>query len=81
MVTEIVFLLQYWAGIKVMVHVKKSDYDKYFGKENVLLIMNHTYEIDWSIGWVLCENCRMLGVSFCFQIFPLGGRGNDEDEG
>ncbi|EEB20072.1 1-acyl-sn-glycerol-3-phosphate acyltransferase delta, putative [Pediculus humanus corporis] len=59
--SQIVFLLQYWAGIKVMVHVKKSDYDKYFGKENVLLIMNHTYEIDWSIGWVLCENCRMLG--------------------
>lgn len=60
---ETVFVLQYWAGVKVMLHAKKSDYENYFGKESVLLIMNHTYEIDWLIGWVLCDNCNVLGVS------------------
>ncbi|KAK6641839.1 hypothetical protein RUM44_013557 [Polyplax serrata] len=59
--SQTVFVLQYWAGVKVMLHAKKSDYENYFGKESVLLIMNHTYEIDWLIGWVLCDNCNVLG--------------------
>lgn len=31
------------------------------GKEHVLLLMNHTYEIDWLVGWMLCEKVGVLG--------------------
>lgn len=58
---QLVFIAQYWANIKLTVHIKKSDYDKYYGKEHGYLIMNHTYEIDWLVGWILCENVRVLG--------------------
>lgn len=34
---------------------------KYLGKEHVLLMMNHSYDIDWLIGWVLCEKAGVLG--------------------
>lgn len=65
---ELVFIAQYWANVRLTVHIKKSDYDKYYGKEHGYLIMNHTYEIDWLVGWVLCENVGLLGVSFFFLI-------------
>ncbi|KAL0266391.1 UNVERIFIED_CONTAM: hypothetical protein PYX00_008944 [Menopon gallinae] len=58
---QVIFIAQYWGNAKFTLHVKKSDFDKYFGKEHGYLIMNHTYEIDWVIGWILCDNVRILG--------------------
>lgn len=57
--------------------MKKSDFDKYAGKENVLLIMNHTYELDWLVGWVWCDFCGVLGVSLkasCLVQFKISGK-------
>lgn len=64
--SELVFFAQYWANVRLTVHIKKSDYEKYYGQEHGYLIMNHTYEIDWLAGWILCDNVRILGVSVTF---------------
>uniref|UniRef100_T1GTH5 Phospholipid/glycerol acyltransferase domain-containing protein n=1 Tax=Megaselia scalaris TaxID=36166 RepID=T1GTH5_MEGSC len=39
----------------------EEDLKKYDGQENVLLMMNHTYEIDWLAGWQFTEKMRVLG--------------------
>lgn len=38
-----------------------DDLKKYDGQENVLLMMNHAYEIDWLSGWQFTEKMRVLG--------------------
>lgn len=62
-VTEIVFFAQYWGDVRLTVHIDKDDYKKHYGKEHGYLIMNHSYEIDWLVGWILCDNVKLLGVS------------------
>lgn len=32
--------------------------------------MNHSYEIDWVVGWALCERLRLLGVSKLIFALP-----------
>ncbi|XP_044742402.1 1-acyl-sn-glycerol-3-phosphate acyltransferase delta-like [Chrysoperla carnea] len=59
--SQIVFCGEWWANIDLYVYVKKGEYDKYFGKEHAYCIMNHSYEIDWVVGWALCERLRLLG--------------------
>jgi hypothetical protein len=41
---------------------KKEDY-KYIGHEHVIALMNHKYDIDWLMAWILSERFKMLGVS------------------
>lgn len=43
--------------------MNKDDFEKYWGKEHAYCIMNHTYEIDWLIGWMICDKIHLLGVS------------------
>lgn len=31
------------------------------GKEHILLMMNHSYEVDWLFGWFYTEKARVLG--------------------
>ena len=33
------------------------------GKEHAVIIMNHSYEIDWLLGWIMIERSGLLGVS------------------
>ena len=33
------------------------------GKEHTIVIMNHKYDIDWLMAWILAERFGMLGVS------------------
>lgn len=61
-------MAEWWSGSDVIVYVDKDDYKKYFGKEHGYLIMNHTYDVDWLIGWIFCERVGVLGV-IIFNIF------------
>ncbi|VVC93487.1 unnamed protein product [Leptidea sinapis] len=58
---QLVFMSEWWAGIKMFIYVKKDEYDKYYGKEHGYLIMNHSYEIDWLMGWQFCDGIGVLG--------------------
>ena len=56
-------LAQWWSLSDVEVFITDEDL-KHFAKENAIYIMNHKYEIDWLMGWILCQRVRLLGVTF-----------------
>lgn len=62
--SELVFMAEWWAGSDLILYIDKDDFDKYFGNEHGYLLMNHSYETDWLIGWLLCDRVRLLGVSY-----------------
>ncbi|XP_013178209.1 PREDICTED: 1-acyl-sn-glycerol-3-phosphate acyltransferase gamma-like [Papilio xuthus] len=59
--SQLVFMSEWWSGTKVSFYVKKDEYNKYYGKEHGYLIMNHSYEIDWLMGWQFCDGLGVLG--------------------
>ncbi|KAL1131981.1 hypothetical protein AAG570_011592 [Ranatra chinensis] len=59
--SQLVFMAEWWSGSDVIVYLDKDDFKKYFGKEHGYLIMNHTYDVDWLIGWIFCERVGVLG--------------------
>ena len=59
---EFTFLAQWWSGSECDVFVENMEDLKYFGKEHVLAIMNHKYDIDWLMSWMVCERLGMLAV-------------------
>lgn len=58
---QLVFLAEWWSGSEVILYIDKVDFEKYFGKEHGYLVMNHSYDVDWLIGWILCERVQVLG--------------------
>jgi len=58
---QLVFMAEWWAGSDLVLYIDKEDFDKYFGNEHGYLLMNHSYETDWLIGWLLCDRVRLLG--------------------
>lgn len=54
---------EWWSGTTISMYVNKEEYNKFYGKEHGYLIMNHSYEIDWLMGWQFCDGIGVLGVS------------------
>lgn len=54
---------EWWSNTKLTLYIKKDEYEKFYGKEHGYLIMNHSYEIDWLMGWHFCNTIGVLGVS------------------
>ncbi|CAI9718225.1 1-acyl-sn-glycerol-3-phosphate acyltransferase delta isoform X1 [Octopus vulgaris] len=59
---QFTFLGQWWSGTECVLYIEPSDL-QYIGKEHALVIMNHKYDIDWLMGWILTERFGMLGGS------------------
>lgn len=55
-------MAEWWAGADVIFYIDKKDFDKYYGQEHAYLLMNHSYEVDWLLGWVSCDRIGVLGV-------------------
>lgn len=60
--TELVMLLEWWSGTECTLYTDQETVAK-FGKEHVIIILNHNYEIDFLCGWTMCERYGVLGVS------------------
>lgn len=58
---QLVFMAEWWSNSDVILYIDKDDLEKYYGKEHGYLIMNHSYEVDWLLGWILCERVKILG--------------------
>ncbi|CAK9822275.1 1-acyl-sn-glycerol-3-phosphate acyltransferase gamma [Anthophora retusa] len=76
--SQLVFLAEYWSESDLILYIDKDDFKKYYGKEHGYLIMNHCYEIDWLVGWILCDRVGLLGnckayVKKSVQYFPAIG--------
>jgi len=64
-ISELLFMAEWWASTDLIIYIDKEDLEQYYGKEHGFLIMNHRYEVDWLMGWVLCDRVNILGVSCC----------------
>lgn len=58
--TETVFLWQWWSGSEIHLYVIDEDLEK-FKTESKVLIINHSYEIDWLVMFSLYETTGQLG--------------------
>ncbi|XP_043213766.1 1-acyl-sn-glycerol-3-phosphate acyltransferase gamma-like isoform X1 [Amphibalanus amphitrite] len=58
--SQLVFLAEWWSESDSRCYVDPKD-AQFFGKEHVLLVMNHTYEVDWLMGWLMADRCGTLG--------------------
>ncbi|XP_022914209.1 1-acyl-sn-glycerol-3-phosphate acyltransferase gamma-like [Onthophagus taurus] len=59
--SQLVFMCDWWSGSEVILYANQKDFDNYWGKEHAYCVMNHSYEIDWLVGWMLCDRIHMLG--------------------
>ena len=61
-------MAEWWASTDLIIYIDKEDLEQYYGKEHGFLVMNHRYEVDWLMGWVLCDRINILGVSCCHLL-------------
>ncbi|XP_012275220.1 1-acyl-sn-glycerol-3-phosphate acyltransferase gamma [Orussus abietinus] len=75
---QLIFLTEWWSDSEIVLYIDKEDFKKYYGKEHGYIIMNHSYEIDWLMGWLLCDrigvlgNCKAYAKKSVQYIPPLG---------
>nr|ADO27983.1 1-acyl-sn-glycerol-3-phosphate acyltransferase gamma [Ictalurus furcatus] len=60
--SQLVMLLEWWSGTECVLYTDQATVDQ-FGKEHVIIILNHNYEIDFLCGWTMCERYGVLGSS------------------
>ncbi|KAG5897509.1 hypothetical protein JTB14_030007 [Gonioctena quinquepunctata] len=78
--SQLVFLGDWWSETRIIFYIDKDEFDKYYGKEHAYCIMNHSYEVDWLIGWMIAERIRLLGNCKAYakkivQYIPVLGWG------
>lgn len=77
LLSELVFMGTWWTPVDVKLYVDPDQY-KLAGKVSGLLLMNHSYEIDWLIGWIFCDAIGVLGNCKAYakkviQYIPIVG--------
>lgn len=60
--SQLVMLLEWWSGTQCTLFTDQKTVDN-FGKEHVIIILNHNFEIDFLCGWTMCERYGVLGSS------------------
>ena len=69
-----VTIAQWWSNSDFYIYIKDEDL-KQLGKENVIVVMNHKYDIDWLLGMFLDEISikielkRLWGEHFFHNIY------------
>lgn len=58
---ELVAALEWWSGTECTLYTDPKSYELY-GKENAVVVLNHSFEIDFLCGWTFCERFGVLGV-------------------
>lgn len=60
--SEFTCVSQWFSNCECVLYMDPED-KKHVLKEHLTIIMNHTYEIDWLLAWIICERYGILGVS------------------
>jgi len=76
-VIEIEFLAEWWSSSTCTIYTDDHTWEK-LGSEHAVLLLNHSYEVDWLFSWFFCEHVRMLGsakalVKKSFKKVPIIG--------
>lgn len=61
-ILELIVLGDWWSNTRILIYSEEKTFHKYFGREHAFCIMNHSYEVDWLIGWMLANRVHCLGV-------------------
>ncbi|OXA50214.1 1-acyl-sn-glycerol-3-phosphate acyltransferase gamma [Folsomia candida] len=59
--SQVVFVVEWWSGSRSFIYTDPAHVKDYFGKEHALLLLNHGCEVDWLMGWVICDRVGVLG--------------------
>ncbi|KAK3880487.1 hypothetical protein Pcinc_015018 [Petrolisthes cinctipes] len=65
LMSQVLFLADWWSGSEVRVFTSDESFQKW-GKEHALIIMNHTFEVDWLMGWMVADSSCILGSAKVF---------------
>lgn len=58
--------LEWWSGTECTLYTDPESYQLY-GKENAIVVLNHSFEMDFLCGWTFCERFGVLGVRTCLR--------------
>ncbi|CAL8254483.1 unnamed protein product [Lota lota] len=61
--SQLVMLLEWWSGTECTLFLEQSSTLEKLGKEHAIIILNHSYEIDFLCGWNVAERFGVLGAS------------------
>jgi len=62
---QLLYLAEWWSSSTCAVYTDDETWAK-LGKEHAILLLNHSYEVDWLISWLMCDQIRVLGCSRAF---------------
>ncbi|KAK2715008.1 1-acyl-sn-glycerol-3-phosphate acyltransferase gamma-like isoform X2 [Artemia franciscana] len=57
--SQIVFVSHWWSNSQCYVWTEDETWKK-MKEEHAIVIMNHSYEVDWLMGWTACEERSVL---------------------
>ncbi|XP_013864619.1 1-acyl-sn-glycerol-3-phosphate acyltransferase delta isoform X2 [Austrofundulus limnaeus] len=60
--SQLVAALEWWSGTECTLYTDPKSYVLY-GKENAIVVLNHSFEIDFLCGWTFCDRFGVLGSS------------------
>lgn len=61
--SQLTVLAEWWSGTDCQLVVEEGEDLSVIGKEHAIVIMNHKYDIDWLMGWIMAERHGVLGSS------------------
>ncbi|CAF1420341.1 unnamed protein product [Rotaria sordida] len=57
--SQLTFFAQWWSKSDCVLYINPDDLQK-IANENIFVIMNHKYDIDWLVAWMACQRLGML---------------------
>uniref|UniRef100_A0A3Q3WML4 1-acyl-sn-glycerol-3-phosphate acyltransferase delta n=1 Tax=Mola mola TaxID=94237 RepID=A0A3Q3WML4_MOLML len=60
--SQMVAALEWWSGTECTLYTDPKSY-RLYGNENAIVVLNHSFEIDFLCGWTFCERFGVLGSS------------------
>jgi len=61
--SQLTVLAEWWSGTDCQLVIEDGEDVSKIGKEHAIIIMNHKYDIDWLMGWIMAERHGVLGSS------------------
>lgn len=61
--SQLTVLAEWWSGTDCQLVIEDGEDVSKVGKEHAIIIMNHKYDIDWLMGWIIAERFGVLGSS------------------
>ncbi|XP_077488294.1 1-acyl-sn-glycerol-3-phosphate acyltransferase delta-like isoform X1 [Amblyomma americanum] len=63
--SQVVALAQWWSGSRIIVWGTDEDLEALL-KDHHMCVMNHSFEVDWLVCWMICDQFKMLANAKTF---------------